>query len=216
MSNTLPDVRVETATPPMAERSRHSFVEDCYGIATGCALVVVGILLLKAAGLITGGTAGLALLLSYLIPLPVGVLFTLGNIPFLLLAFGVFGFRAGVKVTIVKVCVTVLLLDGRDAVRFAAVAPAFSAVVGGTVTGMGVLALARHQAGVGGTGIVSLWLSRRHGWNMGSIQGALDCVILACAIGVVSWDKWLWSVASAASISLALFVWHRPGRYFAA
>lgn len=34
---------------------------------------------LKAAGLVTGGIAGLALMTSYLVPLPAGVLFTLLN-----------------------------------------------------------------------------------------------------------------------------------------
>ena len=43
--------------------------------------------------------------------------------------------------------------------------PLFSALVGGTFLGMGVLSLARHNASVGGIGVVTLWLQRRTGIN---------------------------------------------------
>jgi len=91
--------------------------------------------------------------------------------------------------------------------------PFFAAVVGGTVIGLGILVLARHQAGVGGTGVVTLWLQRTRGWNAGRTQIALDVVILAAAIPVVSTGQLVWSVLSAAAISLILIAWHRPGRY---
>ncbi|RZM20110.1 MAG: YitT family protein, partial [Sphingomonas sp.] len=66
---------------------------------------------------------------------------------------------------------------------------------------------------VGGTGVVTLWLQRTRGWNAGRTQIALDVVILAAAIPVVSTGQLLWSVLSAAAISLILIAWHRPGRY---
>ncbi|WP_225031168.1 YitT family protein [Paraburkholderia sp. XV] len=47
----------------------------------GKAFVVVGLVLLKTAGLVTGGVAGFALLASYIFPLPVGTIFTLANTP---------------------------------------------------------------------------------------------------------------------------------------
>lgn len=46
----------------------HSLAEDGYAIAIGCAFIAMGLMLLKAANLVTGGMAGIALLLSYLIP----------------------------------------------------------------------------------------------------------------------------------------------------
>ena len=52
---------------------------------------MLGICFLKSAGLVTGGVAGIALLVSYLVPLPVGVLFTLINIPFFLFAYPAHG-----------------------------------------------------------------------------------------------------------------------------
>ena len=91
--------------------------------------------------------------------------------------------------------------------------PAFAALVGGTVIGMGILALARHQAGVGGTGVITIWLYRKRGWNMGMTQVALDVFILSLAIPVVTGPQLAWSAVSAAAISLILFAWHRPGLY---
>lgn len=71
-------------TPPPGRP--HTRLEDGYGLAIGCVLIVLGLMFLKAAGLVTGGIAGVALLLSYLVPLPAGVLFTLINIPFFVFA----------------------------------------------------------------------------------------------------------------------------------
>lgn len=57
----------------------------------GMAFVVTGLVLLKAAGLVTGGIAGIALLAASIFPLPVGLIFTLVNIPFFIFAYFVMG-----------------------------------------------------------------------------------------------------------------------------
>ena len=57
--------------------------------------------------------------------------------------------------------------------------PLFAALVGGTFLGMGVLSLARHNASVGGTGVVTLWLQRRTGINAGKSQMVLDVLVFA-------------------------------------
>ena len=55
-------------------------------MALGSSLAAFGLVLLKAAGLVTGGVAGLALILSYRTGMQVGVLFVALNAPFFLLA----------------------------------------------------------------------------------------------------------------------------------
>ncbi|KAK0329178.1 hypothetical protein LTR94_037854, partial [Friedmanniomyces endolithicus] len=50
---------------------------------------------------------------------------------------------------------------------------------------MGILAMARHGAGVGGTGIVTLWLQKKHGINAGRTQVMIDGVILLLALGLL-------------------------------
>lgn len=191
----------------------HSVAEDAYALMIGCILIVVGLIFLKAAGLVTGGVAGIALLISYKVPLPAGVLFTLINIPFFAFAHKVMGARFAVKSLLVNIGIASFSALARASIRVVDMHPAFAALVGGTVIGMGILALARHQAGVGGTGVLTLWLQRTRGWNAGRSQIAIDVVILAISAPVLTATQLAWSALSAAAMSLILIAWHRPGRY---
>ncbi len=191
----------------------HSTAEDAYALAIGCILLVLGLVFLRAAGLVTGGVAGVALLVSYLVPLPAGVLFTLINIPFFAFAHWAMGARFALKTVLVNLGIAAFSTLTRLSMHVSHMHPLFAALVGGTVIGLGILVLARHQAGVGGTGVLTLWLQRTRGWNAGRTQIAMDVVILAAAIPVVSPGRLGWSVLSAAAISLILIAWHRPGRY---
>lgn len=141
------DTRAPDARVDLSGTSRHSRAKDVYALAIGTSFVVLGLVFLKTAGRVTGGVAGLALLLSYLLPLEAGTLFTLINIPFFMLARATMGTASMVKTIVVNLSVTLL----------AALAPAlfapsridgmFAAVAGGTIIGMGILSLARHGAG---------------------------------------------------------------------
>ncbi|PZO78045.1 MAG: hypothetical protein DI632_07520 [Sphingomonas hengshuiensis] len=176
-------------------------------------MIALGLALLHAAGLVTGGIAGVALLASYLVPLPTGVLFTLINIPFFLFARRAMGSRFMWRTIAVNGGIALFSTLARYGLRIVEVHPAFAAIAGGTVIGMGILALARHDAGVGGTGVVTLWLQRTRGWNAGRTQVAIDLAILAASFAVVAPAQVAWSALSAAAISGILIAWHRPGRY---
>lgn len=191
----------------------HSRSEDVYAIIVGCVMIALGLAMLHAAGLVTGGIAGVALLISYLVPLPTGVLFTLINIPFFLFAKAAMGSRFMWRTIAVNAGIALFSTVARYGFRIVEVHPAFAAIAGGTVIGMGILALARHDAGVGGTGVVTLWLQRTRGWNAGRTQIAIDLLILAASFAVVAPTKVAWSALSAAAISGILIAWHRPGRY---
>lgn len=191
----------------------HSRSEDVYAIVVGCVMIALGLALLRAAGLVTGGIAGVALLVSYLVPLPTGVLFTLINIPFFLFAKRAMGTRFMLRTIAVNAGIALFSTMARYGFRIVEVHPAFAAIAGGTVIGMGILALARHDAGVGGTGVVTLWLQRTRGWNAGRTQIAIDLGILAVSFAVVAPVQVGWSAISAAAISGILIAWHRPGRY---
>jgi uncharacterized membrane-anchored protein YitT (DUF2179 family) len=192
---------------------RHSRIEDVYGLMIGCGLIVLGLVCLHRAGLVTGGIAGVALLVSYIVPWPAGLLFTLINIPFLLFAWRTMGPRFTLKTLIVSLGVTLLSVGVPRLFRLDYIDPLFAAVVGGTVIGMGVLSLARHQAGVGGTGVLTLWLQKTRGWNPGRSQLVLDAAIMLASLFVVPWSRVLLSALSAIAISSVLIAFHRPGRY---
>ena len=191
----------------------HTALEDIYAMIIGLIFCVTGIVLLKAAGLVTGGVAGIALLLSYALPLSVGTIFTLANIPFFIFAYFTMGRGFAVKSAIASLGVTLLLALMPKALNITFVNPLFAAIGGGTLCGMGVLALARHRAGVGGTGIVTLWLQRERGINAGYTQVCIDSLILLASLTTISLDRFAWSVLSAIAVSGMVIAWHRPGRY---
>jgi uncharacterized membrane-anchored protein YitT (DUF2179 family) len=203
----LPDPRAPSAPP------RHSRIEDAYALLIGCALIVLGLICLRTAGLVTGGVAGVALLASYLVPLPPGLLFTLINIPFFLFARAAMGTGFMLKTMVVSSGVTLMSLAAPYVVRLATIDPLFAALFGGTIVGLGVLVLARHDAGVGGTGVMTLWLYKTRGWNAGRTQLCIDAGIMAVALLAVPPARVLLSAISAGAISGVLIAFHRPGRY---
>lgn len=205
--------RSEVDPASAADGVPHSHFEDAYALVVGCILLTLGLVLLKAAGLVTGGIAGIALLVSYVVPLPPGLLFTLINIPFFGFAYTAMGPEFMWKTIAVNAGIAAFSVAMRWGLAVEHIEPLFAAIVGGTLIGMGILALARHGAGVGGTGVVTLWLQQRHGINAGLSQIAFDCVILAVSLSVIDWTSLAWSALSAAAISAVLIAWHRPGRY---
>ena len=194
---------------------RHSLFEDSYAVLTGCSFVVLGLIWLKSAGLVTGGIAGLALLVSYLVPLPPGVLFTLLNIPFFILAGRSMGRAAMTKAIVANLLISVLALLAPHALRLESMNPVVAALFGGTVIGAGILLLARHHVGVGGVGILALSMQRRRGWNPGRTQLAADGIILLASLPVLGMgaSRFAISVLSAAAVAAVLIIFHKPGRY---
>jgi len=205
----------EVLTPVVVAPVRHSLLEDAYAFATGCSLIVLGLILLKSAGLVTGGVAGLALLASYFVALPAGVLFTLLNIPFFLLAGRSMGPASVIKSVIANLLISGFSLLAPSVIRLESLDGLFAALFGGTVIGVGILVLARHQVGVGGIGILALALQKSRGWNVGRTQLAFDALILSAALSILdmSAKQFAVSIASSAAVAGVLIVFHRPGRY---
>lgn len=201
---------IEAHTP-----AGHSLFEDGYALLTGCSFLVLGLIFLKSAGLVTGGIAGLALLLSYFVPISPGVLFTLLNIPFFLLAGRAMGRAAMAKAVAANLLISGLALLAPLAFRVDQVNSLFAALFGGTIIGAGILLLARHHIGVGGLGILALVLQRSRGWNAGRTQLAGDALILAAALPLLGPGpkQFAMSLLSAIAAAGVLIVFHKPGRY---
>ncbi len=193
--------------------SEHTIAEDAHAIFMGCLFIFVGILLLQAAGLTTGGVAGLALLAHHLTDVPTQLAFFLINLPFYVFSW----ITMGREFTLKSVLVNLILLGagylGPLVFRDLVIDPVFAAIGGGTMLGMGVLALARHQASVGGFTAVSLFAQKRYGISAGKVQIATDVVILGAAAFAMPFQSFLLSVVSAVAISAVLYFNHRPGRY---
>lgn len=171
-------IKTQDAETPYAPGLRHSIAEDVYAFLIGCSLIVMGLVCLHKAGLVTGGMAGIALLLSYLVPVGPGILFTLINIPFLAFALRAMSPAFAIKTMIASCGVTFFAGLMPRVITVSQIDPLFASLFAGTIIGLGILCLARHQAGVGGTGIVTLWLQKTRGINAGHVQISIDIVIM--------------------------------------
>ena len=86
-------------------------------------------------------------------------------------------------------------------------------MIGGGLTGTGLLMLFRHRTGLGGVTILAIYLQEDFGVRAGYFQLAVDLAILAAAFFVLSPDRLLLSVVGAAIVNLILAINHKPGRY---
>jgi uncharacterized membrane-anchored protein YitT (DUF2179 family) len=195
------------------EPSPHSAWEDAQALVTGTLFVALGVAMFKQAGLLTGGTAGLAFLIHYGTGWRFGLVFFVINLPFVWLALR----QMGVAFTL-KTFVAVALLSTATELlphllSFARLDPAFAAVMGGLVIGAGLLMLFRHHASLGGVNVLALWLQKRRHWRAGTVQLAVDVAILAAAFVTLPPAKALLSLLGAIALNMVVAVNHRPGRY---
>jgi uncharacterized membrane-anchored protein YitT (DUF2179 family) len=199
-------------TPPAPN---HSLLEDAQALATGTLFVALGVVLFKQAGMVTGGTAGIAFVLHYALGWPFGAAFFVLNLPFYVLAWR----RMGPHFTI-KTFMAVGLLAGLSELLphwlvLQQVHPLFAALGGGLLAGAGFLILFRHQASLGGLNVLVLWLQERRGWRAGKVQMGIDLLILLAATPWLDLRQLGLSVLGAVALNFALAVNHKPGRYVA-
>ena len=191
----------------------HTLFEDAQAIFTGTLFVSLALILFAQAGLLTGGTAGVAFLLHYATGVSLGKLFFLINLPFYGLAWQrmgrAFTLKTFAAVGLLSVFVNVL----PQWVGFLALSPAFAAVLGGLLMGTGMLMLFRHRASLGGFNVLVLYLQERFGWRAGRIQMGLDCAIVLCSFALVSWQQVALSILGAVMLNQTLATNHRAGRY---
>lgn len=201
------------AAPAMVPHSR---TEDAVALFTGVLLISVGIAFFTGAGLLTGGTAGLAFLLHYATGWSFGKVFFALNLPFYWLAWRKLG-RAFTFKTFAAVLLLSVLTDLQSQfLQIAQLQPLYAAVAGGLITGTGFLVLFRHRCSLGGVGILALYLQDRYGWRAGKVQMAVDCCIVALALFTVEPLRVAWSIVGAVALNLVLAMNHRPGRYMTA
>ena len=188
--------------------------DDAQGLATGTLLAALGVFLMQQAGLVPGGTVGIALLLHYASGLDVGATLFLVNLPFYAFAW----LRLGKAFTL-RTALAVSLLSALSswlprAIAVQQVNGVLAAVLGGLLCGVGMLILFRHGASLGGLNVLVLRLHDRFGWSTGKVQLALDGLIVLAG-GWLGGDlrRLALSVLAVATLNLVLVWNHRKGRY---
>ena len=201
-----------TAATPLASIP-HSTLEDALALLCGVLLISIGVAFFTTAGLVTGGTAGLAFLLHYATGVGFGKAFFVLNLPFYWLALRKMG-RAFTLKTFIAVALLSLLTElQRQFLQFASLQPLYASIAGGIITGTGFLVLFRHRSSLGGVGILALYLQDRYGWRAGKVQMAVDCCIVLLALWSMPLIQVAYSIVGAVALNLVLAINHRPGRY---
>lgn len=197
----------------------HSIVDDILGILCGTVVISIGLFLLRAGGVVSGGTAGVSLLLDYATPVPFGVLFFAVNVPFFLLAIRGKGWgfvlRSCLAITLVSATASIHAIPGIGALGAIDLNPFYAAVVGSVIAGVGVIIMFRHGASMGGFNIVGLLLQERFHLRAGYVMMVLDTIVVLAAFSVAPWPVVLASAIGVVVMNLIIAVNHRPGRYVA-
>lgn len=199
----------------MRSPTRHSLFDDAQGLISGAAMCAFALHLLTSAGLITGQTAGLAVLISYATGWAFGAVFFVINLPFYWLAWR----RMGLAFTL-KTFVAVALLSGFSAiipplVQFDTLEPLAAALIVGVITGPGLIAIFRHGASLGGIGILAVYLQDNTGLRAGWVQLGFDAALFAVAFLILAPDLVLYSLAGAVVLNVIVAINHRRDRYIA-
>ena len=193
----------------------HSVIEDIQGLGLGIFLCSIGIYILSTLGFITGQTAGVALIIAYLGGWPFGVVFFIINLPFYFLAYR----RLGVEFTVKSLIPVTLLSVGTTLLpkgfTIAHLNPALGAVMFGSLTGLGLLAMFRHKGSLGGLGVVTLLVQDSTGFKAGYVQLIGDAVIFAIAALLFPLPVVAYSLLGAVVLNMIIAINHRRDRYIA-
>ncbi|GAB4060540.1 YitT family protein [Uliginosibacterium sediminicola] len=199
----------------MPERIPHSQFEDLLALLIGTLVVSFGASLLKQAGALTGGMAGVAFLIHYATGIKFGYAFFLLNVPFYWLAFlrmgKVFVFKTFCAVALVSVFTE---LHPRF-IDISHINPFYAAIFANAVMGLGFIVLFRHKASLGGINILALYLQERYNIRAGKVMMGVDVLIVLSSLFLVSLPLLAASICGAVVLNLIIAMNHRPNRYLA-
>lgn len=193
----------------------HGFIADSQGLLFGSGMAATGLVILTHLGLVTGQTAGLAVLIAYITGWGFGPVFFIINLPFYWLGYRRMGLRFTIKTFLAVALLSALSLVLPDHLQFAHLHPGVGAVLFGAITGAGLLALFRHGASLGGIGILALYLQESTGFRAGYTQLIFDACLFAVAAFVIDTPALMWSILGAAILNLTIAINHRRDWYVA-
>ncbi|WP_428776451.1 YitT family protein [Vibrio sp.] len=191
----------------------HSLRENLLALILGCSLVSLGVIFFNQVGLLTGGTAGLALFITKVSDFSFGQVFFAVNLPFYILSVSRMGWRFSINTFIAVTLVSLSVDYLHQVISIAHINNLYAALIGGGLIGIGMLVIFRHKMSLGGFSILALFLQERYGIRAGKVQMALDCSIVVMSLFIVDVSLIMLSVLAAVVTNLIVAMNHKPGRY---
>ncbi|MGA6137524.1 YitT family protein [Acinetobacter dispersus] len=206
---------VSLVSPVMPVIDQHSKIEDALAMLIGTFILSFAMTLLKQAGIMAGGTAGLSLLLHYITDIKFGVLFFLINIPFYYFAYKKMGIAL-----VVKTFIAVALLAGFTEMipqffHLSDVNPIYATIFANVLMGVSFLILFRHRSSLGGINLLALYLQERFNIAAGKVQLGIDLIILLASLFFVDWKLILISILGVIILNSIVLLNHKTTRYVA-
>ncbi|MQY51102.1 YitT family protein [Rhodocyclus tenuis] len=193
--------------------AQHSLFEDAQAILVAPLLMAFAVLLFRDAGLLTGGTMGIAFLVHYLAGWSMGLVVFVINLPFYIFALRALGTAFTVKSFVAVSLLAIYTELVPHYVEIARLDPLFAALMGGFLAGISLLMLIRHQSSLGGIGVLAIYLQQRHGWRAGHLQMGADALIVGAALILRDPLTVGLSIVGALALNLVIAVNHKAGRY---
>lgn len=193
--------------------TRHSLFEDAQALLVAPMFVAFAVMLFQHAGLLTGGTVGLAFLVHYVYQWPMAWVLFLVNLPFYIFAWRAMGMVFTVKTFFCVGLLAIYTAVLPEVIVLQSVDRLFAAVMGGFLVGVGLLMIIRHKASLGGLGVLALYLQNTRGWPAGKVQMVADVLILAAGLYIRDPLTVGLSIVGAFALNLVLAANHKAGRY---
>ncbi|TEW51231.1 YitT family protein [Psychromonas algicola] len=191
----------------------HRWFEDAMALLIGTSLVSFGVVFLKLAGLLTGGTAGLSLFVHYKTELEFGLIFFLINLPFYYFAIRRMGWVFTAKTFTAVFLVSAFSSLHERFIDIQALNPIYAAVFGAFLFGVGFIILFRHKASLGGFNILALYLQDKFAIKAGWLLMGADLTVMLISLSVVSPYQLVLSICCGVVLNLIIALNHRNDRY---
>jgi uncharacterized membrane-anchored protein YitT (DUF2179 family) len=148
---------------------------------------------------ITGGTAGLALLLHYITPLTIGSLIALINLPLLIVGNKYLGKMFAIR-TIITIFLISIFIDFFSQVvnlKPFILDTTLSAIFGGIFVGVGLALVIKGNSSAGGSTILARIISSKTEIKPGQVILIIDSIIVLSSLFIIEdTAKVLWSIIS--------------------
>ncbi|WP_417258890.1 YitT family protein [Celeribacter sp.] len=194
---------------------KHTALEDLQGFSISLVTTAIGLSFITQLGFITGQTAGLALVISYLTDWSFSWVFWIINIPFYALAWTQMGKEFTLKSIACVTSLSLLMEVVPNWMQFSHLNPLFGIVAFGVLTGYGLLGTFRHKGSLGGLGVVALYAQDRFGIRAGLVQLGFDAILFGVAFFLFAPERVLYSLLGALILNGVIAFNHRRDRYIA-
>lgn len=169
-------------------------------ILVGSIALAAGVALFLAPNRIaTGGTPGMAILLNYLIDLPIGLLMLMINLPLLALGYRILGRSFAIR-SVISITLTSLFVDLFSVwLKLPALSneTLLASLYGGVAIGVGVGLILKGEASAGGTTVIARLVASRSRYRPGQIILFFDLlIIITSGLVFAEIERALWSLIS--------------------